>query len=54
MPIYAAFVLEDAEVAAVCFAKVRTAEHGFIGIAADPDLVQGAQVFNEKKRARCI
>jgi probable DNA repair protein len=49
LPIYAAFLLQDAEVAAVCFAKVRHAENAFAGIAASPDLVQGALVFDDKR-----
>jgi exodeoxyribonuclease-5 len=51
LPIYAAFVLQDAEdgeVGAVCYAKVRTADHAFIGIAAADELVQGATVFDDR------
>ncbi len=49
LPIYAAFVLqdeEDSEVAAVCYAKVRSADQAFIGIAASDDVVQGATIFD--------
>lgn len=49
LPIYAAFALSNNEVAAVCFARVRVEEHGFSGIAADADVVQGAKVLDEKK-----
>lgn len=49
LPIYAAFVLQDVEVAAVCFARVRLAEHGFAGIAADDGLLQGVAGLNDKK-----
>lgn len=49
LPIYAAFVLEDGEVAAVCFAKVRTAENGFAGIAAEEGLLQGVSGLDDKK-----
>lgn len=50
LPIYAAFVLQDAEVAAVCFGRVRTADNGFVGIAAADGLVQGAEVYDREKR----
>ncbi|MFW5432541.1 MAG: PD-(D/E)XK nuclease family protein [Methylophilaceae bacterium] len=46
LPIYAAFLLQDGEIGAVCYAKVRTADHAFIGIAADEAQVQGATVFD--------
>jgi probable DNA repair protein len=52
LPIYAAFILQDgqeSEVGAVCYAKVRTADNAFIGIAADEDLVQGATVFDDNR-----
>ncbi|MFA6040810.1 MAG: PD-(D/E)XK nuclease family protein, partial [Methylophilus sp.] len=49
LPIYAAFLLEGADIAAVCFAKVRSAEHAFVGIAASDNSVQGATVFDDKK-----
>ena len=49
LPIYAAFLLEDAEIAAVCFAKIRSAEHAFIGITSTEDTLQGAVVFDDKR-----
>lgn len=52
LPIYAAFILQEAqdnEIGAVCYAKVRTADNTFIGIAASDDLVQGATVFDDKR-----
>ena len=49
LPIYAAFILGDNEVGAVCYAKVRTADHGFIGVAAAEDLLQGATVFDDTR-----
>lgn len=50
LPIYAAFILKDANqaIAAVCYAKVRSADHCFIGIAASDNVVQGATVFDDK------
>lgn len=49
LPIYAAFVLGDADVAAVCFARVRAADHAFAGIAADDGLVSGVIALDEKR-----
>lgn len=49
LPIYAAFLMEGNEVAAVCFAKVAPEKAGFAGVAAAEDLVQGATVFDENK-----
>ncbi len=49
LPIYAAFILQDAEVCAVCYAKVHPADHGFIGVAASSELIQGATVFDESR-----
>ena len=49
LPIYAAFLMEGEEVAAVCFAKVALEKAGFAGVAAAEGLVQGATVFNEKR-----
>jgi len=57
LPIYAAFVLsanegssaENKEVAAVCYAQVRLGEHGFIGVAHDVDVVQGAVALEDTK-----
>lgn len=50
LPIYAAFILKDQDVAAVCFGRVRTSNSGFVGIAAAPDLVQGLEEFDNEKR----
>jgi probable DNA repair protein len=49
LPIYAAFILQDAEsdIGAVCYAKLRTADNAFVGIAAKDTLIQGATVFND-------
>jgi probable DNA repair protein len=49
LPIYAAFLMGDAEVAAVCFAKVLTDKAGFAGIAASNDLIKGPLVLDETK-----
>jgi exodeoxyribonuclease-5 len=49
LPIYAAFVLQDKDVGAVCYAKVRPSDHAFIGIAAAVELVQGATVFDNTR-----
>ena len=49
LPIYAAFLLQDQEVGAVCFAKVTLDKAGFAGISAAADLVQGATVFGETR-----
>jgi probable DNA repair protein len=49
LPIYAAFVLQDGDIGAVCYAKVRTADHAFIGVAAAEALVQGATVFDDTR-----
>jgi exodeoxyribonuclease-5 len=47
LPIYAAFLLQDRDVGAVCFAKVNLDKAGFAGISASQDLVQGVAVMNE-------
>ena len=49
LPIYAAFLMGDAEVAAVCFAKVTTDKAGFAGIAASKDVIKGPLVLDEAK-----
>jgi len=41
LPIYAALALRDGEVAAVCFAKVLSAEQKFIGIAEEEGVLPG-------------
>lgn len=49
LPIYAALVLSDGDVAAVCFAMVRTEEHGFSGIAADADVLPKVTALTDEK-----
>jgi exodeoxyribonuclease-5 len=49
LPIYAAFLMGDAKVAAVCFAKVTTDKAGFAGIAASKDVIKGPLVLDEAK-----
>ena len=56
LPIYAAFILQESEneeapneIGAVCYAKVRTADNAFIGIAAADALLQGATVFDDRR-----
>ncbi|AKR43660.1 PD-(D/E)XK nuclease family protein [Methylophilus sp. TWE2] len=49
LPIYAAFLLQDAEIAAVCFAKLRLTDGGFAGVAAEDDIVPGIKAFNHEK-----
>jgi probable DNA repair protein len=49
LPIYAAFLLQDAEIAAVCFGKLRLTDGGFAGVAADDDIVPGIKAFNHEK-----
>ena len=54
LPIYAAFILQETahEIGAVCYAKVRTGENAFVGIAATDALIQGATVFNDSRGRR--
>ena len=49
LPIYAAFLMGDADVAAVCFAKVLTDKAGFAGIAASNDVIKGPLVLAETR-----
>lgn len=49
LPIYAAFLMGDAEVAAVCFAKVLTDKAGFAGIASSKDVIKGPLVLDETR-----
>jgi len=49
LPIYAAFLLEGTEIAAVSFARVRAAESAFVGLAASDDVLQGATTFDDKR-----
>lgn len=52
LPIYAAFVLTDSDVAAVCFAQVRIDDNGFMGISRDADVVPGAVALSDTKGRR--
>jgi probable DNA repair protein len=49
LPIYAAFILQDADIAAVCFGKLRLIDGGFTGVAAEDDIVNGIKAFNHEK-----
>lgn len=49
LPIYAAFVLATDAAAAVCFAQVRMDKRGFLGIAAEPELLPGVTAIEDKK-----
>lgn len=49
LPIYAAFLMGDAEVAAVCFAKVLLEKAGYAGIAANKGVLQGATSLEESR-----
>ena len=49
LPIYAAFILQEAEIAAVCFGKLRLTDAGFAGVAAEEDIVPGVKAFNHEK-----
>lgn len=49
LPIYAAFLLQDADIAAVCFGKLRLIDGGFTGVAAENDIVPGIKAFNHEK-----
>jgi exodeoxyribonuclease-5 len=49
LPIYAAFLMGDAEVAAVCFAKVLLEKAGYAGIAASKGVLQGATSLEESR-----
>jgi probable DNA repair protein len=49
LPIYAAFILQDADIAAVCFGKLRLTDGGFTGVAAEDDIVSGIKAFNHEK-----
>lgn len=49
LPIYAAFVLQEEEIAAVCFGKLRLTDGGFTGVAAEDDIVLGIKAFNHEK-----
>ena len=49
LPIYAAFLMGDAVVAAVCFAKVLLEKAGYAGIAANKGVLQGATSLDESR-----
>ncbi|MGP1717753.1 MAG: PD-(D/E)XK nuclease family protein [Methylophilus sp.] len=49
LPIYAAFILQDEDIAAVCFGKLRLTDGGFTGVAAEDDIVTGIKAFNHEK-----
>lgn len=49
LPIYAAFVLRDEDIAAVCYAQVRVDKNCFAGIAYEQDRVQGALVLSDER-----
>ena len=50
LPIYAALVLIEGEVAAVCFAKVRAGEHQFVGISNDSATLPGVKGLEEASK----
>lgn len=50
LPIYAALALKDGDIAAVCFAKVQSAEQKFIGIAADGEVLPGVAGLEGARR----
>ncbi|HEY7986632.1 MAG TPA: PD-(D/E)XK nuclease family protein, partial [Methylophilaceae bacterium] len=50
LPIYAALVLVEGEVAAVCFAKVRAGDYQFIGIANDVNTLPGVRGLQEARK----
>lgn len=49
LPVYAAFLLQDADIAAVCFGKVRLTDGGFAGVAAGEDILPGVKAYNAEK-----
>jgi len=49
LPIYAALALDGAQVAAVCFAKLRADEQKFIGISAEAELLPGIKALDEAR-----
>lgn len=50
LPLYAALALSGGQVAAVCFAKVRTDEQKFVGIAEEADTLPGVKGLEEARR----
>ncbi|HSI28209.1 MAG: PD-(D/E)XK nuclease family protein [Methylophilus sp.] len=49
LPIYAAFILQEEDIAAVCFGKLRLTDGGFTGVAAEDEIVSGIKAFNHEK-----
>lgn len=49
LPIYAAFILQDSDIAAVCFGKLRLTDGGFAGVAAEDEVLPGVKAFNHEK-----
>ena len=49
LPMYAAILLQDQDVAAVCFARLKLGEQRFIGIAAEEDLLPDVEVLGGKR-----
>jgi hypothetical protein len=52
LPIYAAFLMGDAQVAAVCFAKVLLEKAGYAGISTSKGVLQGATLLEESRGRR--
>lgn len=50
LPIYAALALRDGNIAAVCFAKIQSAEQKFIGVAAEEDVLPGVSGLDAARR----
>ena len=50
LPIYAALVLIEGEVAAVCFAKVRAGEHQFVGVSNESGTLPGVKGLEDARR----
>lgn len=50
LPIYAALVLAGDQVAAVCFARVRAGEHGFIGITEESNTLPGVKGLEDARK----
>lgn len=48
LPVYAALALTDHKVAAICFARIKTEEHAFFGIAKEPDLIPNINDINSQ------
>jgi probable DNA repair protein len=50
LPIYAALALEGESVAAVCFARVRVDDQGFVGVASSDGLLPGLKALGSARR----